>query len=70
MDIYAVVGLDAVDGFNFGAPFGIGHLIVGSAVDDGAFQQRSFKGAACDGDNGAPSVLRFTHGISGIERHP
>ena len=40
MDVDAIVGLDAIDGFEFGAAGTVGYLVVGSAIDDGTLDIR------------------------------
>ena len=48
MDIYAIVGLDAVDGLQLGAQVlavALLVLIVGTTGDDGSFELRTFENA-------------------------
>ena len=54
MDADAVVGADAVDGFEFGAvALLIDELIVGTTCQDLSVNQRTFEGTAGDGDDEA-----------------
>ena len=46
VDVDAIVGLDAVDGLQFRAIQGrVGQLVVGTAVEDSALQQRPLEGS-------------------------
>ena len=58
MNVDAVVGLDAVDGFYFIAASGV-QLIVSTAVDDGALQQRALEGAIIANNNNLIFILLF-----------
>ena len=62
MNVDAVIGTDAVDGLQFRALFCV-QLVVGSAVDDGAFQFRALEGSACDRDDGASAVLGIIYAV-------
>ena len=68
VDVDAVVGLDAIDGFEFGAAGAVGYLIVGTAIDDGSLDIRTFESAACNGNNSTSAVLRLTAGIGLAQR--
>lgn len=58
MNVDAIVCLDAVDGFYFIAASGV-QLIVSTAVDDGAFQQRALEGAIIANNNNLIFILLF-----------
>ena len=64
VDADAVISLDAIDGFQFCAvQRGIGKLVVCSACEDGSLQLWSLEGTACDGNDGASPMLRFSAGL-------
>ena len=69
VDVHAVVGADAVDGLYLGAPLRVGQLVVGTAIQDGAFQQWPLEGAARDGDDGAAPVLGLAAVVGLAQRH-
>ena len=60
MYIDAIIGFDAIDGFELGAAGTVGYLIVGTAIDDGTLDVRTLESAARNGNNGASAVLRLT----------
>ena len=68
VDVDAVVGLDGVDGLQFGAVQAfVAQLIVGAAVQDGSFQQGAFEGASRDGDDGPSAVLGVAYALGFAE---
>ena len=68
MDADAVVGADAVDGFEFGAvALLIDQLVVGAAAEDGAVDERALEGAAGDGDDHALAVRGGAHAEGSID---
>ena len=69
MDIYAVVGLDGVDGFEFVASCRSAELVVSSSIEDCSAEQGTFEGATCDGYYCALSVLGVSNGIGFTKTH-
>lgn len=68
VDVHAVVRLDAVDGFEFGAvALLIDQLVVGAAAEDGAVDERALEGAAGDGDDHALAVRGGAHAEGSID---
>ena len=64
VDNNAVVCLDTVDGLEFCAINGcIGNLVISATIDNRSLNIRPFESAACNGDNGASSMLGLTTGI-------
>ena len=56
VDIDTIVGLDAVDGLELCATFGI-QLIIGTTIYDGSLDARAFEGATSNGNYGAATML-------------
>lgn len=68
MDADAVVGADAVDGFEFGTvTLLIDELVVGTAGEDLTMDQRTFEGAASDGDDEAFAMRGGTYAEGSID---
>ena len=68
MDADAVVGADAVDGFEFCAvALLIDELIVGTTCQDLSVNQRTFEGATGDGDDEAFAVRGGTYAEGSID---
>ena len=64
----AVMGADAVDGFEFGAvTLLVDELIVGTAGEDLTMDQRTFEGATGDGDDEAFAVRGGTYAEGSID---
>jgi hypothetical protein len=61
MDVYTVVGSDAIDGFYFRSMCVlVCQLVVSASTEYFAFEFGPFEGAACDGDDVALSACGFS----------
>lgn len=71
VDVDTIVRPDGIDGFQFRArTVGTAQLVVGSATENGALQQRPFEGASRDGNHLTASVGRLAHYVGIVESHP
>ena len=68
MDVHAVVGLDAVDGLDLGAP-ALAQLPVGTTIEDSTLEQRTLERAASDGDYLSASMRCLTYAVGLAQRY-